>query len=262
MTTAPALHFLLPEFQSFLVLVSRIGGIVAAFPMLGGRTVPAQIKIALVVMLGIALSPLIRLPPMSQDAIEMTAGLASELLIGLVIGLAVRLLFGALEVAGDLLGTQIGFGAVQLFDPMTSQQSSLLSEYFRIIASLVFLSLNAHMIVVAAIVSSYDAIPPFGARLSPALGEEVLQLSQQMFMVALQLSAPVLVATILINVLLAMLGRAVAQINVFVLSFPLTIAVGLLVLGLALPYTVSLLEWKFMGLHDTIERLLQVLGHG
>jgi flagellar biosynthesis protein FliR len=262
MSMAPSLHLLLPEFQSFLVLVSRIGGIVAAFPMLGGRTVPAQIKIALVVILGIALTPLIRLPPLSQDSIEMTAGLASELLIGLVIGLAVRLLFAAFEVAGDLLGIQIGFGAVQLLDPMTAQHSSLVSEYFRIIASLVFLSLNAHMIVVAAIVSSYDAIPPFGARLSPALGEEVLQLSQHMFLVALQLAAPVLVALILINLLLAMLGRAVAQINVFVLSFPITIAGGLLVLGLALPFTVSLLEREFIGLHDTIERLVRILGHG
>ena len=262
MNLAPSLHLVLPEFQSFLVLISRIGGIVAAFPMLGGRTVPAQIKIALVVMLGVALSPLIRLPPMSRDAIEMTAGLASELLIGLVIGLAVRLVFGALEVAGDLLGTQMGFGAVQLLDPMTAQHSSVISEYFRIIAMLVFLSLNAHMVVVAAIVSSYDTIPPFGARLSPALGEEVLQLSQHMFVTALQLSAPVLVVMLLINVLLAMLGRAVAQINVFVLSFPLTIAGGLLVLGLALPYTVTLFEQEFMGLHDTIERLLRILGHG
>jgi len=262
MSTIPSLHLLLPEFQSFLVLVSRIGGIVAAFPMLSGRAVPAQIKIALVVMLGLVLSPLIRLPPLSRDAIEMTAGLMSELLIGLVIGLAVRLLFGAFEMAGELLGTQMGFGAVQLLDPMTSQQSPLIGEYFRIIASLVFLSLNAHMVVVAAIVSSYDSIPPFAARLSPAVGEEVLQLSQHMFLVALQLSAPVLVAMILINVLLAMLGRAVAQINVFVLSFPLTIAGGLLVLGLALPYTVSLFEREFMGLRDTIESLLRVLGHG
>jgi flagellar biosynthetic protein FliR len=262
MSITPSLHVLLPEFQSFLVLVSRIGGIVAAFPMLGGRTIPAQIKIALVVMLGLVLSPLIRLPPISSDAIEMTAGLASELLVGLVIGLAVRLLFGAFEVAGDLLGTQMGFGAVQLLDPMTSQQSSLISEYFRIVAMLVFLSLNAHMMVVAAIVSSYEAIPPFGASLSPALGEEVLELSQHMFLVALKLAAPVLVVMILINVLLAMLGRAVAQINVFVLSFPLTIAGGLLVLGLALPHTVSLFEREFIGLHDTIERLLKVLGHG
>jgi len=262
MNMAPALHLVLPEFQSFLVLVSRIGGIVAAFPMLGGRTVPHQIKIALVVMLGIALSPLIRLPQLSQDVFELTAGLASELLIGLVIGLAVRLVFGALEIAGELLGVQMGFGAVQLLDPMTAQHSSVMSEYFRIVAMLVFLSLNAHMVVVAAIVSSYETIPPFGARLSSALGEEVLQLSQHMFVVALQLSAPVLVVMILINILLAMLGRAVVQINVFVLSFPITILGGLLVLGLALPYTVSLFEREFIGLHDTIERLMRILGHG
>jgi flagellar biosynthetic protein FliR len=262
MNTAPALHLVLPEFQAFLVLVSRIGGIVAAFPMLGGRTVPHKIKIALVVMLGVALSPLIRLPPLSQDAIEMTAGLVSELLIGLVIGLAVRLVFGALEVAGDLLGVQMGFGAVQLLDPMTAQHSSVISEYFRIIAMLVFLSLNAHMAVVGAIVSSYDAIPPFRARLSPAIGEEVLRLSQHMFEVALKLSAPVLVVMILINILMAMLGRAVAQINVFVLSFPITIAAGLLVLGLALPYTVALFEQEFIGLYDTIVGLLRILGHG
>jgi flagellar biosynthetic protein FliR len=78
----------------------------------------------------------------------------------------------------------------------------------------------------------------------------------------LKLAAPVLVAMVLINLLLAMLGRAVAQINVFVLSFPLTIAGGLLVLGLALPYTVALFEREFIGLHDTIERLLRILGHG
>jgi flagellar biosynthetic protein FliR len=83
-----------------------------------------------------------------------------------------------------------------------------------------------------------------------------------MFVIALQLAAPVLVAMVLINLLLAMLGRAVAQVNVFVLSFPITIMGGLLVLGLALPYTVSLFEREFMGLHDTIERLLRILGHG
>jgi flagellar biosynthetic protein FliR len=83
-----------------------------------------------------------------------------------------------------------------------------------------------------------------------------------MFVVALQLAAPVLVVIILINILLAMLGRAVVQINVFVLSFPITILGGLLVLGLALPYTVSLFEREFIGLHDTIERLMRILGHG
>ena len=156
----------------------------------------------------------------------------------------------------------MGFSAIQLVDPMSNQQSAVISEYFRIIASLVFLSINAHLVVVAAIVTSYDAIPPFGATLAAPIGEEMIDLSRHMFVIALQLAAPVLVAMVLINLLLAMLGRAVAQVNVFILSFPITIVGGLVVLGLALPYTVSLFEREFMGLHDTIERLLRILGHG
>lgn len=255
------LHILLPEFQSFLVVASRAGGVVAALPMLSGHTVPPRVKVALVLMLALALAPAIHLPPIPPDALALTAGLASELLIGFVIGMAVRLLFSALEVAGEIVGSQMGFSIAQLLDPMTSHSTPMMGQFFTVIASLVFLSLNAHMMVVAAIVSSYESIPPFGASLSPAVGEEVLHLSQHMFQVAVQLAGPVIVAVALINILLAMLGRAVTQINIFVLSFPLTIAGGLVVLGLALPFMVSLLEREFIGLRETIEGLLRALGH-
>ena len=256
------LHILLPEFQSFLVVASRTGGIVAALPMLSGRTVPPQVKVALVLMLALALAPAIQLPPIPPDAAAMTASLVSELSIGFVIGMSVRLLFSALEIAGEIAGTQMGFSMAQLLDPMTSVSAPMVGQFFTVIASLVFLSMNAHMMVVAAIVSSYESIPPFGASLSPAVGEEMLHLSQHMFLVAVKLAGPILVAVAIINILLAMLGRAVTQINVFVLSFSLTIAAGLVVLGLALPFMVSLFEREFIGLHETIEGLLRALGHG
>jgi flagellar biosynthetic protein FliR len=262
MNVTQPLHLLLPEFQSFLVVASRIGGIVTAMPMLSGRTVPPRIKLALVLMLSLALAPAMHLPPVPPDALAMTAGLVSELMIGFVIGMAVRLLFSALEVAGEIVGSQMGFSIAQLLDPVTSHSTPMVGQLFSVVASLVFLSLNAHMMVVAAIVSSYDSIPPFGAHLSPAVGEEVLHLSQHMFQVAVQLAGPVLVAVVLINILLAMLGRAVTQINIFVLSFPLTIAAGLVVLGLSLPFMVSMLEREFIGLHETIKGLLRIMGHG
>jgi flagellar biosynthetic protein FliR len=261
MNVTQPLELLLPQFQSFLTVVSRTGGIVAALPMLSGRTVPAQIKVGLVLMLGLVSAPTIHLPPIPQDSAIMAAGLVSEVLIGFVIGLAVRLLFSALEIAGEVVGTQMGFSMAQLLNPLTMQSTPMVGQLFSVIASLVFLSLNAHMMVVAAIVSSYESIPPFGASLSPAIGEEVLRLSQHMFVVAVQLAGPVLVAVLLINILLAMLGRAVTQINVFVLSFPLTIAAGLLILGVSMPFMVSLLEREFIGLHVTIEGLLRALGH-
>lgn len=257
-----AIHIMLPEFQAFLVLISRIGGLLAALPVISGRAVPMTVKIALVLVLAAVLAPIIRMPVASDDPILLAAGLASELAIGLTIGLAVRLFFGALELAGEMIGIQMGFGVVQLIDPHTAHQTPLMGQYLTMLASLVFLSLNAHLLVVATIVSSYEAIPVFGATLPAALGDDVLHLSREMFVIGLKLAAPVLITILLLNILLAILGRAVSQINVFVLSFPVTIAGGLLVLGLAMPLTVRVLAEQIERLQLAIKGLLHVLGHG
>lgn len=262
MALAQTLHIFLPEIQSFLALIARIGGLLAALPVLSGRTVPVKVKVALVLVLGAALAPVIRLPAVPYDPVALAAGLTGEMAIGLTIGLAVRLFFSALELAGELVGMQMGFGVVQLFDPSTSHNTPIVGQFFTLLASLVFLSLNAHMLIIATIVSSYDAIPAFGASLPSGLGEEVVRLSQQMFTLGLKLAAPVLVTIFVVNILLAILGRAVSQINVFVLSFPVTIAGGLAVLALALPFMVQLFTREIERLQFVIDDLLKVLGHG
>lgn len=262
MALTQTIQILLPEFQTFLVLISRIGGLLAALPVLSGRTVPMKVKLALVLVLGAALAPVIHLPPMSYDPVLLAAGLVSEMAIGLTIGLAVRLFFGALELAGEMIGIQMGFGVVQLFDPTTAHQTPIMAQYFTLLASLVFLSLNAHMLAVATIVSSYEAIPAFGATLPSKLGDDVVYLSQQLFTIGLKLAAPVLITILLLNILLAILGKAVSQINVFVLSFPITIAGGLMVMALSMPFTVELLAAEIERLQLTIDALMKVLGHG
>lgn len=256
------IHILLPQFQAFLVLVSRIGGLLAALPVFSGRTIPVKVKLGLVLTLSLMLAPSIPMPTVSLDPVVLAGGMLSEITIGVTIGLAVRLMFGALEVAGELLGIQMGFGAVHLFDPTTSQQTPMVAQFFTMLASLIFLSLNAHLFAMATIIHSYEAIPAFGAHLSSHLGEEILLLSQRMFTIGLKLSAPVLIAILLINVLMALLGRAVPQVQVFVLSFPITIAGGLLVLSLGMPFTVALIGSEFEQLQLTIEALLRSLGRG
>lgn len=262
MVLTQTVQALLPEFQAFLVLISRIGGLVAALPVLSGRAVPMKVKAALILSLGILLAPLIRLPVVPYDPVVLAAGLVSEMVIGLAIGLAVRMFFSALEIAGEMIGVQMGFGVVQLFDPSTALQTSIIGQYFTLLASLIFLSLNGHLLLVATILSSYESIPAFGASLPGGMGDDILRLSQHMFIVGLKLAAPVLVIILLINILLALLGRAVAQINVFVLSFPVTIAGGLAVLGLSTPFIVTLLVEEIERLELTIHQLLNALGHG
>ena len=262
MALTQTIQVLLPEFQAFLVLISRIGGLLAALPVLSGNSVPLKVKGALVLALGVLLAPLIHLPAVPYDPLVLTAGLLSELVIGLAIGLAVRLFFGAFEFAGEMIGVQMGFGVVQLLDPATSRQIPLMAQFFTLLASLVLLSLNAHMLIVATILSSYESIPAFGAALPAGAGGAVLRLSQHMFMVGLKLAAPVLVIILTINILLAILGRAVSQINVFSLSFPITIVGGLAVLSVSMPFTVELLIQEIERLQFAIFGLLRALGHG
>ena len=256
------IHILLPQFQAFLVLISRIGGLLAALPVFSGRTIPVKVKLGLVLTLSLMLAPSIPMPTVSLDPVLLVGGMLSEMAIGVTIGLAVRLMFGALEVAGELLGIQMGFGAVHLFDPTTSHQTPMIAQFFTMLASLIFLSLNAHLFAMATIIHSYEAIPAFGAHLSSHLGEEILLLSQRMFTIGMKLAAPVLITILLINVLMALLGRAVPQVQVFVLSFPITIAGGLLVLSLGMPFTVALIGSEFEQLQLTIDALLRSLGRG
>lgn len=262
MSTANSIHLALPQFQAFSILLVRIAGIVSVFPILNSRTIPMPVKTGLVTMLGLVLTPIIHLPSLPTDPALVIAGIGSEFLIGLTIGLAVRLLFSGFQVAGDLVGTQMGFGAIQMFDPMSHQNAPIIAQFQLTLGSLVFLSLNAHLMVVHAIGMSYEFVPPFAAKLSDSIAQDIIHLAQNMLGVALKLAAPVFATLLIVNTVLAVLGRAVPQMNVFVMSFPLTIGAGLLAMSLAMPFTLSLFAKEFENLVDTILGLLKALGHG
>jgi flagellar biosynthetic protein FliR len=262
MTASQTLHIALPQFQAFSILLVRIAGIVSVFPILNTRTIPAPVKAGLVTMLGLVLAPIVQLPSLPPSPVTVIAGIGSEFLIGLTIGLAVRLLFSGFQIAGEMVGTQMGFGAIQLFDPMSNQNAPLIAQFQLTLGSLVFLSLNAHLLVVHAIGMSYEFVPPFGAALSDSIAADIIQLAQNMLGVALKLAAPVFATLLIVNTILAILGRAVPQMNIFVMSFPITIGAGLFAMSLAMPFTLSLFEREFSNLIDTILGLLKALGHG
>jgi flagellar biosynthetic protein FliR len=262
MNAAQTLHLALPQFEAFSILLVRIAGIISVFPILNTATIPMPVKAGLVTMLGLVLTPLIQLPSLPSNPVTVVAGIGSEFLIGLTIGLAVRLLFSGFQVAGDLVGTQMGFSAIQLLDPMSHQNAPLIAQFQLVLGSLVFLSINAHLLVVHAIGMSFELVPPFGAKLSDNIARDIIQLAQNMLGVALKLAAPMFATLLIVNTILAILGRAVPQMNIFALSFPITIGAGLVAMSLAMPFTLSLFEKEFITLAETILALLKALGHG
>jgi flagellar biosynthetic protein FliR len=255
-------HFAIPQFQSLLVILVRVAGIMSAIPVLQSNSVPARLKIGLVLMLGLVLTPVIASPRVPEDPLLLGLGIAAEFLVGMVIGLGVRIVFAGFELAGELMGIQMGLSVVQLFDPTMGRQTAVLSNLQTLLASLVFISLNAHFMVVEAIVNSFTLVPPFGASLSPELGEDIARIAQGMFLIAIKLAAPVLVTGLLINLGMAILGRTVPQLNVFVMSFPLTVIGGFLALGAAMPFMVGFYRAEFERLEDMIHGLMRMLGHG
>ena len=258
-------HFVnvaIPHFHTFLIVIMRVAGILTVIPIIGSRALPLMVKVGLTVGLSLALLPLangVMIPP---SGFQMAEGLASEFLIGLVLGLAVRIVFAGIDLAGEIMGTQMGLGVVQLFDPTAAQQIPVISQFLTLMSSMVFLSLNGHLLLVETVASSFSLVPPFSGTLTGPLVEDMLRLSRGMFTFALKIAAPIMATMLLINLLLAILGRAVSQINVFLLSFPILTSVGFVMLGLTLPFTADLFAAQFSQLEGTLGSLLRMLGHG
>ncbi len=260
-TMTQVIHFALPQFEIFVVALVRVAAILSAFPLLGARTVPPMIKLGLAVALAGALVPFMGGVVVPKDPAVLALGLVAELFVGVVIGLVVRCLFAGFEVAGEIMSSQMGLSAAQMFDPATSHQMPVVAQFQTTIASLLFLALNLHIAVVHAIVESFQAIPPFGATLSEELMDVVLHAFRSLLIVGVKLATPVMVVTLVVNLVMAMLGRTVTQLNVFILSFPLTIACGFLVLGVSLPAMGGVMMDEFETMMRSLDGVMRLLGH-
>lgn len=230
----------------------RILALVASAPLFGARGIPATAKVSLAFFLAMLVSPL--LPPMPQVAPASMPGLLiliQQLIIGYSMGLAMRMAFSAMEMAGHIVGLQMGLGFATLFDPQNSTQIPILGQFLGIMAMLLFLAFNGHLMMIAALVESFNTLP---VGLSEAsLSWKALALAGgNIFSWGLLLALPVLAALMMTNVALAVLTRAAPQLNIFAVGFPITLGVGFIVLAFSLPYFLP----QFSGM---VEQSVQVM---
>jgi len=248
----------------FLVVLVRTAVIVSALPLLGGPTVPARIKIGLAVAISVVLTPMVTftLPPNWLEPAHMVMALAAEVLVGLVLGFAMRLVMAAVELAGAILGFQVGFAMANALDPVSQVQTPVFGQLLTVLATLLYFQIDGHLLVIMALGSSFQLIPPFGAHLSGPLLPDVTGLMQGSYEIGIKLALPVMAATFLVHVTMGLLGRLVPQMNILLASFPITISVGLIVLGLGLPFFSLVFQQSVLGLESILWELLQELGHG
>ena len=145
------------EYQNFLFVLLRVGALIMFIPILGSSQVPSRIKIGLILFISIAVFPVVRSTPMHdpKGLFDLAVSLFSEITIGLAVAYSAKLLFAAVQIAGTIIDFQMGFGVVNVLDPQTETQVSITAQFHNILAILMFLALDAHHIIIGAIVESF-----------------------------------------------------------------------------------------------------------
>lgn len=248
------------ELTSFFLVLARIAGLFAAIPVLGSRSIPARIKVGTVFVVALCLYPVIRtsLREVPMDSISLGIIVVQECLIGITLGLLAQVVFAAVEFCGHLTGVQMGFSAATLVDP-TAGQLSLIGMLQNMLAFVFFFTLGVHHIFIRAMVESYQLVPVGKWHMSRPLLDFAVQLSAGVFVLAVKLAAPVMVSLLLVSVALGIMARTFPQMNVFMISFPLNIGLGLIILGSSVLIFRSTLERAFGILPQQIRMLFKLM---
>ncbi len=220
----------------FLVF-GRIVAIIALFPIFGHNNVPAMAKVGLSLLLSLILYPMVKTATFEVpvEVFPLIFLFTKEVFVGMAIGFTAVLLFAGVELGGTLIGMQMGFGIARVIDPQTRQQTSIIGQVQQLLALLVFLVIDGHHFLIRALTFSFEAIPVLGSRLTSTMATKLLAMGGDIFEIAVKIGAPVIVALLLTSVAMGILARTVPQMNIFIVSFPLKIGVGMLVLGMSLP---------------------------
>ena len=233
----------------------RVSGMLVFAPFFSSNALPVRTKAALVLAIAFLLAPLVATLPNAHAEIGFAA-LLGELAVGLVYGLTLALLNEMLLFAGQIAGVQFSFSLVNLLDPSTHIETPLLGDLFQLMGTLVILAAGLDRILLASLIRSFRAVPLGTYGLAPASGLAIVHAAGGIFLAGVELAAPVLAATMLVEIAVALLGRLSPQLPVMSLTVPLKTLTGFAILAGSLALWPRFIEARFSGLLDMAERLI------
>lgn len=244
-------------YGAFAIFI-RVGAFVVFMPFVGSPQTPPLVKLGFIVASTAAIYGVLGAHPVSPptEVVGLTLAVARELILGAAMGLSLKLLVAGSQLGGQVDGLQMGFSIENFIDPTTGAQLSIMAQWVGLLALWVLLTVDAHHWLIQAMVDSFRWIPPYQFRGAGQAGLWLMDMGRVMFELAIRLCAPIMGTLLLTNLVLGILSRAVPQVNVYLLSFPLTITIGLLVLGFSMPLWTQQLAWV---LNDTREELFRAL---
>ncbi|MCX8130309.1 MAG: flagellar biosynthetic protein FliR [Clostridia bacterium] len=252
----------LSGFDSFLLVFVRMTGLFVIAPIFGRRNVPTYLKIGFAFFLAIILVSNVSLQKPSQfdNIYGFLLLVFKEFMVGITLGYISYLIFTAIYIAGQLIDMQVGFGMVNVLDPVSNIQIPITSNFYSIISMLVFLMLNGHHALIKALFDSYEYVPLGGAVFSEALLNDVIRIFSEAFVLGFRISAPILAAILITDIALGVISKTVPQLNVFVVGMPLKIILGLLIMIVTIPAFVAFIEVLVNGMNGEMFNFMKHMG--
>ena len=228
---------------AFFFPLARILALVTTAPPFNNQGLNTQARLILGLAIAFAIAP--ALPPTA--AIDPASGpglllLALQVLIGLTMGFAMRLVFSAIDLAGTMISNQMGLGFATAYDPQSAAQTAVISEFLGMLALLIFLAINGHLMVIATLGESFALLPISAGIIADASWLNIANAGGVIFSSGVLLSLPLVVALLIANIALGVLGRVAPQLNLMAIGFPITIVLGFSALIVSLSYLAAPLQ--------------------
>ena len=233
-----------PEFTyGFFLILIRTASMLVSAPLLSHRSIPAWMRIGFAVFFSLVMVPVQgdRLPEPPAGYGTLAAAVLSETLLGLGLGMAMQLIFIGLQMGSHIIGLQMGFSLGAVFDPVSGAQFGAIDQFFSILVTLVFFTVNGHHMVIQALAETLWAIPPGSFDPLSLQSSAIASLVSGLFVTALRVAMPVVVALFVTDVGMGFVARTMPQANVLIVGLPIKIGVGIIVLIAALPATTALM---------------------
>ena len=248
--TPEQLHF-------WMMAFIRAGGLLLMTPVFSGKTIPVPVRIAIAAFLAYSAGGFVtNRTPVPPDVLTLILGSFHELVVGLLMGMAIRLVFFAIEMAGQIVSTEIGLVMSAQVDPVSQNNSTPIGSAFFYLGSLLFLLSGAHHAMFAAFLRSFTISPPGSISFAGSAGEVFVQSSGRIFLIAVQMAAPILAINFVVTLSFAILGKAAPSMNVFSESFAARILAGFTLLGLTMGLTAQLVLSHFQNAPELMLRLI------
>jgi len=249
------------EVIRFSVVLMRVAGIIVFAPVLSNRTIPVSSKLVIALVSTMALVPSVSMAQIPDDLGLVTILMCalSQIVFGMILGLAASFVFAALQLAGQIISLQLGFTMIHLIDPSSEVEMPVFSFLQENLGLILFMLLGGHHWFFLAISNSFSFLPILGLTLKGGIVQEVIRLSAQVLVTGVQIAGPIIAVSITVDVIMGITGRAAPQIHIMIVGMPLKTLVGFACLSLSFYFLPQFLAKSFTQIYHDLFALMRAM---